>query len=480
MPVVYDSKKIIPAPFIAISKKTNRDDSGKPLGQTYQITVHGKLTAEKGSPNSSGVFWTASGYPADESIAADSRLTAILKKQAALRELFSVEGKTFEVQGYDGMLPFKCNPRIEEISFPDGEGKGANWTEYSEYIITMEADCVSGLSGDDCGPGTHVLKTSNEWNIETIDEDKGTYRLTHSLSATGKRHYDETGALEREAWEAARDWVLNANGDGPGLGLVPARMVADGVLNASDLQAFNYLRSQSLNECTGVFSVTESWVCFDPKGEPPAINEWNVSLRYSANENRVTASIDGTITGLCVRDNNTRQFISSKWTNAEAKWLNYVFPYLFTTVQGAVGPSTPLNPVEVNRSLAMNEISGTITYHWEYDNRPTTVTPGAISETVTVTNSNAADSFATIPVLGRPYGPVLQGLGTVTAKKRTISIDILMPPTTIGYASSSPNTAPLVLVLAPFSSIAVFLESDEESWTPNTGRYTRHTVFVWE
>jgi hypothetical protein len=480
MPVIHDSNALIPAPFLAIREEPVTDESGKRIGQTFLLTVRGKLTAEKGSPRADGSFWTASGYPPDQTVAADSRLTVILKKQAALRDLFKTDGKTFEVQGYDGMQPFKCNPRIKSVEFPDGEGKGANWTEYCEYVITMEADCVTGLSGDDCFDGAKVSRTQNEWNIEVLDEDKGTYRLTHAASATGRRHYLEDGTLEKEAWEQARDWVLNVTGDGPGLGLVPDRMTAPGVLDADDLQAFNYIRSQAVNESAGTFAVTESWVCYDPQGEAPAVNEYTVNLRYSAQENRTTASVDGTVTGLAVRDNSTRELVSTKWENAVAKFDTNILPFMFSTAQNMVGAENPLNPVAVSQAVGKNPVSGTITYHYEYDNRPTPVTPGALAEIVTLTNDNAADAFAQVPVLGRPFGPVLQSLGSVTAKRRSVSIEIQMPPSAQGYASIAPDTAAIVLSLFPFAGFAVFLEQDQESFTPATGRYTRQSTFVWE
>ena len=481
MPVSYDSNKLIPAPFVTVQRETLARDDGKVFGHTFIITLKGKLVAYKGSPNSSGAFHTSSGYPADEIIAADSRLTAMLRKQEAILKLFREDGKSLEVQGYDGQMPMKCNPRVKRVEFMEG-----NWFETCDYVITLEADCVEGLvNAGICEDAPRVSKVNEEWNIEIMDEVKQTYRLTHALSATGKRMFDNTGELldGKEAWEHARDYVLNneaADGQGLGLGLVAARMEAPDVLNATALQAFNYIRSQNINETAGIFSVTETWVCYDPGGEPPAINEYNVQMRYSAQDNRTTVSVEGTITGLEVRDNNTYAVISTKWDNAQNKWNAYVLPNIFSAAQIALGANTPLNPVPVAKQVGLNPVAGTITYRYEYDNRPTPMTPGAITETITVNNNHAADVFAQVPVLGRPWGPVLQNIGTVTAKKRNIQIEIQMPPSTQDFVASAPNTAGIILMLMPVSNRGVFLESDEESWTPNTGRYSRNTTFVWE
>src|SRR5687768_10659426 len=109
--VIYDSKRIIPAPLVTWQRAFDTTGDGEAVGTTYQFTVTGELVAFMGSPDSDGTFWTLGGYPADESIAADSRLASILRKQDALRELFAIEGKTFEVQSADGSQPLTCNPR---------------------------------------------------------------------------------------------------------------------------------------------------------------------------------------------------------------------------------------------------------------------------------------------------------------------------------------------------------------------------------
>jgi hypothetical protein len=469
--VVYGNNALVPAPFVAISKEIITKEDGTPIAHTYAITLKGKLLAWKGSPGSSGAFWQSSGYPPDEVIQPSSMLAAILEKQSALRNLFATEGQSLEIQPYDGSQPFKCNPRVKRIDFPEGQ-----WFNEAEYVITLEADWVDGMSDADYPPQGLVNKVADEWNIEILDEKIPTYRLTHAVSAVGKRVFDETGALlnGKQAWENAKDYVLNTTG----LGLDTTRMQAPGVLNASTLQAYNYIRSNQVNEDAGVFASTESWVCYDPQGQPPAIHEYTVSVHYSLNDNRTTATVEGTVTGLEVRDNQTRSLTSTRWQNGSARWNGYIAPYLLSTAQANTGLT--LNPIATNSQVGSNQVAGTVNYHFEFDNRPVPSTPGAISEIITIVNNHAADVFAQIPVLGRPFGPVLQSIGTVTAKKRAITIEIVMPPTTMSFTSSPPNTDGIVLGLVPQGALAVFLEQDDEQWTERTGRYSRTTSFVWE
>lgn len=481
MPVLYDGNALIPAPFFSCSREKIRREDGKEIGGVYAITVRGKLVAAKGSPRTDGSFWTSPGYPADESVAADSRLTALLKKENALRGLFAVDGRSFEVSGYDGFAPFRCNPRIRNVEIPDGEGRGGNRTEYSEYVVTMEADCVHGLTGDDCAEaGGRISKFSEEWNIELQDEARGTYRLTRSVSATGLRSFDETGALAdgREAWENARAYVL----DTIGLGLKPERMVADGVIDGDSLQAFNYVRGEHVNETAGIYSVTESWVCFDPGGQAPATHEQTISCRTSAQDGRTSVSIEGSVQGLEVRDNTTHALVSTKAANAKTKWLSSVHPNLLTSATAgaaSVGVSVALNAVPAGATIGQNDAAGTVTYQYEFDNRPSFVTPGALSEVVTIQNSHPADVFAEIPVPGRPLGPVPQPMATVTSRRRNISIEIQMPAATTTIYSTAPDTDGIILSLMPAGSF-VAVTQNEETWVPAVGRYSRSVGFTWQ
>src|SRR3990167_679805 len=99
MSIKYNSKKIIPAPFVNFSKTYNTAQDGTIVGSIFNFTLEGWLIPTKGSPTSSGTFWTDVGSPADETVATDDLMSSIIRKQEALRDLFSVEGKTFQVDG---------------------------------------------------------------------------------------------------------------------------------------------------------------------------------------------------------------------------------------------------------------------------------------------------------------------------------------------------------------------------------------------
>ncbi len=208
--VSYNGSRIQPAPFVNFTKTYQATGDGEKVGTNFAISLQGTIVSFKGSPTSSGTFRTTGGLEPDEVISNDASLGALIRKEEAIRDLFSVDGKSLEVQSADGSQPMKCNPRILGVNFAVG-----NWYNRVEYSIDMEADIVyvEGTSLGEDSFDQHLASASESWSVETDEraedaETSRTYRLTHSINAVGKRFYDETGTLQKDAWKWAQDWVL--------------------------------------------------------------------------------------------------------------------------------------------------------------------------------------------------------------------------------------------------------------------------------
>lgn len=474
MSVSYNGKKIIPGPFASISKNYVTTDDGRKISSGFQITLEGTLVAYKGSPTTSGTFWELSGYPPDEVIGQDSYLTAILRKQEALRELFADEGKSFEIQGYDGAAPLKANPRLAgPIDFR--RGSPISWVHKCEFTVTLLADVIyiNGTSiGEDDDELTqyHIDKFTENWNIESADENSRTFRLTHQLSAKGKRFYDEAGTLTQEAWENARDYVLVRTG----LGIDATQMIASGVLDLNTYTAYNYLRNQSVNEAGGEFSVAETWLCFNNSGGYHAIEEFSVNTRIGE-DNKVSVGVEGNIKGLELRDNTTRALVSTRWENASGKW-DEVSGLLSDRASNLSGYS--LHPTPMNRTIGRNEINGVVNYSYEYNNRPTAFINGAVSEVINISYDNPCDIFAEIPIVGRAAGPLLQDMETKTSRKRNLSIEYVMASSGQSLLVEG-DTDALVALYTP-SAYQVFKSKDTPTFSPTTGRGSRNVSWTIE
>lgn len=473
MAIKYNSKKIIPAPFVNFGKSYQTAQDGTIVGSVFNFTLEGWLVPTKGSPTSSGTFWTAAGSPSDETIVSDNLMSSIIRKQEALRELFSIEGKTFQVDGWDGKDYLICNPRVKgPIRFP--AGNPTSWANKCQYQIDLEADAVYLYDTTETGirviedqglvSGFKIESAEESWNIESQDENVPLFRLSHQISAKGKRFYGTGGNLVQPAWENARDYVL------PKLGLDSDKLYASGVLNLTGYSGYNYIRTQNISELGGTFGVTESWIAFAPDTSGyHAYEEFDINVRRSE-EGLTTVGVQGKVIGLEVRNNNTRGGIeSSKYYNASGKFVS-ISPLLLSRAQNY--GKTQLHSVALSTSIGHNPQNGIITYNYEFNNRPTANISGAISESIVLSWDNPSDVFAELTVLGRPWGPVLQSIGTVTSAKKTVTIEAVMSGKTQSYTPTMPSTNSLINSYAPSAS-GVFVNRDIENWDENRGRFSR-------
>ncbi len=484
--VIYNGSRLIPAPLISIVKQVERTEDQTKIGVTYRLTVIGTIVAFMGSPMTNGTFWNQPEYPPDEDIPAASRLKAILRKQEAIMELFSEDGHQFEVQSGDGTQPMKCNPRLVDINIPEGQ-----WFDRCEYTITLECDVLS-INGQVLGEeefDEFISQASESWNFETDETPEGinlprTYRLTHTVSATGKRFYDETGELVSPAWHQARNYVTAR------LGYSSEVASNSGVNNLpSYYGGYNMARLSQQDELAGNYSVTESWILTSGN----ALEEFNVEAKTDSSTGVTSVSVQGTITGLEERDNNMSLLVT-KYTNAESKWGN-VESSLLTRAQHYTG--LLLNPFTLSKLVARNDINGVISYSYEYDTRPTNLFAGANYEGITLNEVLPSDLFSSIPVIGRANGPVLQGLGSINERAVSLNIELILQPNSFGGGTegeirsalySNPRITQstvfnrIVQASRPsiqYNTLYEYTRNQNESWDVKNGRYSYSVEFIF-
>lgn len=488
MPVTYNSKKIIPAPFVGITKNENRAGDGSLVGKTYQLTVRGTLLAFKGSPSSSGTFWTISGYPTDETVVADSRLTSILRKQEALRQLFSEDGKSFEIQALDGAQPLKCNPRVVSVDVAEGV-----WYDRCDYTIQLEADKIyPEIDASLDSSNIYIESASESWSIETNEDNletyngSRTYSLRHNISAKGKRFYETTGLLSKNAWEQARDYVI------PRLGFDATIALSSGVNNLpSYYNGINLVRSEEIDELDGSYSVSENWIL----ASGLATEHFSIRIDNSLESPYQTVSLEGEIQGFEQRD-SSMNIVSSKWDNALSKFT-YASGVAHNRAQTFSGLSLNVLPLTFNQGR--NPITGNINYQIDYNDRPSRLIPGAKSEVVSINDNNRGDVFAAIFCIGRSAGPILQDMGATTEASRTLNIELLISPPT--YSNNNISTIKTLINqnprLDPSYSGAIdniivaanpinngfttsLRSSPQESWDFLNGRYSYNVTWTYE
>lgn len=462
MGVMYDGSAIIPAPLVRIEKEVERNAAGARKRPVYTLTVTGTLINYKGSPRSDGTFWTLSGSPPDETVSADARLAAMRAKQGALCSLFCREHKWLEFQPWDGSAATKCQPRLRSLTFADGI-----WFDVCNYTAVFEADTVWFGSQECCAADSDESDPVEEsWELEQADDAARTYRLTHTAAASFRDLYDASGLISSYGWERAKSAVTAR------LGFQSSKAAQSGVLGLSGLAGYNLARVVTENRSDGSYRVAETWLCYDPAGGAPAIEDYTVTTRSQAG--RSTVSVEGSVQGLMVRADDYA-VTSTKYENAATKW-GVVRNLILTRAQAASGLT--LNPTPLSEQTARNEITGLITYGYEYDDRYTY--GGAITLEVTLQDQNAADVFASIPVVGRPAGPVLQDIGSTTETSRTVTVDAQFRPAS--YASGLPGRPDLSALILAYQPVAsqLYVSRSDEQWLVTANRYTKTVTWTYQ
>lgn len=515
--VSYDSNRLIPAPFVGIQKNYNKTGDGESVGTTFTLTIVGTILAWMGSPRSkigtqtganwggpSDYFWTGSDYPPDEEdVKSDdtTRLSAMIRKQEAIRDLFSQDGLLLSFQSMDLGPAMKCNPRIININFEEDR-----WYQTFRYTITCECDVLYSagiLLGEDSELDDYISDASESWQFETdeglpnSDALSRTYRLTHTVSATGKRFYQDDTTLKEAPWQWARKWVKAKLG-------LDDNIMSSGINQLPGYYGgYNHAKNETMDIKAGSYNATETWII----SSGMALENFTVTTTNSQDSAPTNVRIEGEIRGLEKRDSSDWNTVThSKHYNADTKWA---------TVQGLLVARANLytglsmNTTPLSKTVGVNPVEGVITYSYEFDNRASNIVPGAKSEVISVVHSYNVDAFAEVFVLGRIAGPVLQDLGTKRAKTVDVSVELVMDsPTGLNgsilndmknyFTYSRPgilDSAGVPVDAAVYNALqlikaannpsnygytTVFQHQNVESWEPKTARYSWQFGFTYE
>lgn len=439
-----------------VEPEIQRGPDGRRVRSVFVLTLTSKLVPGKGSPRQDGSFWTTSGYPPDEAVTAGHETAVLVVKSGALSALLGQDGQWLEATGPDGLTPLRCRPRLRSLQFADGP-----WVQFCDYVATFEADSIY-LGGAEVFPSSGDDPVEEAWEVEQTDESARAYRLTHTVSCQRPVSYSPS----QSGYERAKALVQAR------LGFSSAALTQSGTLSLSpSFTGYDHARAVNEDRAGGAYRVTESWVCFDS----PAIEDYSATARQA--NGRTTVTVDGTIRGLLTR-NSDFSVSSPKASGAYTKWQS-VYPTLLTRAQAAAGLT--LNPVAISEQVVTNEAAGTIGYAYEFDNRSLFGATGVAGVSVSLRDSGPAAVFASIPVVGRLTGPVLQDIGSSTQRSRTITVEAqatpAMYPTTL---PARPDVSAVVLAYAPAGTVQIFKERDDEDWDVSSGRYARSVTYVYE
>lgn len=483
----YGEYSFSPVPLLNLSREFQKAGDNSLNGVVYNVDLQGTLVS----------------LPT-------GGLVNITNLQNTIRSGIKDEGRLFLLT-CDGSVIISGYPRINSpLSF---ETSSNNWVFTCPYTIGFQFDELLNYTTDSTGNFPYYISDSSEtWNLEFVEDnsfydftletgvkDVNPYqlRLSHSVNAVGKAHYDENGLTE-QAWERARKYVVSR------LGYNNTFVASSGVFNfnVTDFSPFNHVRTNAVDVKGGSFSVDESWLVINTGAagyNGNATESFTVDIQNSLDSAGVTSlNIQGTIQGLELRNYGTNpgdfSITTSKYANASGYW-GAVQQKLYARVKliGEGSADRAINPITLSKSIGHNPSQGTITYNYQYDDRPSNCITNSLRESFVVNDTNPNDIFASTIVLGRSAGPILQSIGTSGASSREISIDITMPPVTGCPTSSAAVTtlinsspkAEVATIVNAFkdelisNNTQVFVNNDTESWDWRSGRYTRNVSWTY-
>ncbi len=559
---------IRPTPFVSINSEMLKKAEGN-YGITYAIVLTGTLLEDHGTPYALEADGTDNLIPSFDPDSfppiAGSRIgpygtfddvplsqrdkpprqkvtkpaASILSKQRSLRALFARDGQTLIITDIidDQAATVFCNPRVVSINFTEGQ-----YITKCDYTITLEADAlyrgfaddpdsyidqealsVSGVNG--FGENVQMLDLLDEqstsfirdysesWNLEVEDglgesiDNPRAYRVSHSLSATGKTFYDIEGDMTKPAWEQAKNFVKQRISPG-GSGITYPNIlgqIGSGTVDLSDSYGgYNHVITEQIDVSEGSYSITENWLL----SSGISLESYSMSTSSSTSDAFVNVSIDGTVRGLSnvppeMLGDSDLAAQSGAFPNALSKYNEISNSGLFGMTSDIYKRANNLVSVELNSQptsiqIGTNEFAGELTYSLGFNNRPTNIISGVLTEDIQVNDTYPGDVFAALPVIGRQTGPVLQYLGGRTEYRRDISLSLVMDYTKIPYESgrnplllkkpslvepTSTQIADLLQSLSPQGEPGVrkyFVAPPTENWNPKTGSYNFNVSFTYE
>lgn len=481
--VIFAGSRLIPAPRINLTKTYIYSQDNDRIGATWNVELLGLFLPDMGSPTSSTIigtgsndpyFWDQSDYPSGEALTSDNQnLGRIIRKQEHIRQLFANNPNgLIEIQSADGSQAMKFILRVNDITFPANDP--ISWFNKCDYTITGQTEQIYGVNDPEDSFDSYISSADESWSIEVLDEPEGvnfprTYRLNHNISATGRRIYDEAGTLLQSPWKNARDFVISR------MGMDSSYLTSSGVKDLpSYYTGFNHTTSENIGELNGEYSITESWLLCSGS----ALEDFSVSTQNSLQDGLTNVSINGTITGLELRDAN-QNVLSYKIDNAEDKF-SAISGIIYSRAQ--TYSNTSLNMVPVSTTIGKNPITGIINYDYQYNNRPTNFVSGARSESIEIIDDFGGSIVAAISVPYRTNGPVLQDIGTKKESTRTLSVELILGPQSSLDVPTSINSdvSSLISQASPQGVYQSFLVDNTQSWNPKEGRLSITKTWLYE
>ena len=509
----YGDYEFDPRPLITINKEYNKTAANTGVATKYVLTLNGTLIPDTGRLT-------------DEAFGGINVLFNRADTISGMRKAFETDFNLLFL-GCTGNPPPKVPiisgyPKVMGIEFSP---KGDNYVQQAEYTINLELPTLVGTGFEPIGvSGGHgdisaygLTSVSDEFTVEFLEERAGgkvditdfgnipsVFSVQRTLSAQGDTL--GTGGTPVDAWQRAKNWVTSQLTDDLDQGFPPEATGISGLMCFGTGMTFlNQFRNVSVNKTEGTCNATCSFIA----ASGTSYEDLDVSIDRSVDNPYTTININGTINGManlsgmydqCGDEVDAPEAQTIKFNNALSGW-NIASGLVYSRAQAVYNsldwgtkmgdylrrnPKGALNSGAMTESLGYNILGGTITYNYTYDDRPYNCYTGALTETINITENNPNDIFASLTVIGRRTGPLLQAISTSGATTRDLSIDALLPVQTGCLLDASFLNTPTVYddLITGYSGMLgtkfdqIFINSQSKTWEPKMGRFTANVSYT--
>ena len=475
----YGDYTFDPKPLFTVNKEYLKTPSNIGLGTNYTIVLEGQIIPATGR--------LPDGDP-------QAGIQQVFSGINSIQRAFDDDFKLLSLYCDDGTDPIISGyPRITAFDIANAND---NYVLRSDYSITLELPSLTGTGFDSVGPtgadfsGSGIVDYTDEFTVEFLDERVGgglslslgdvptIFSIQRSLSVRGDSQ--STDGSYTEPWRNAEAFAKTRAG-------FPSDILTlSGLLRPGD-QVSNNFRTVTVNKTEGTVNVNETYIAMT--GSERAYEDFQINISQDLEDPFATITVDGTINGLTdLGYSGTSVTGIPKFNNAISRWSGSVSGALYSRASAVYGAtpimsghiaSTTLNPYALTQTVGYNPIAGTINYSYTYNNRPLNCCGFALVEDITYSETEPQDVFASLTILGKVSGPLLQSIGTVGQRTRELSINAVLPIVSdcsnVAFYNAPDVYDALVINYAAVLNTAykqVFVTNSSKTWEPKTGRFS--------
>jgi hypothetical protein len=364
--VIYNSRRLIPAPQVQISRMARRTQDGTIVGWENKAILRGKLVACKGWDFGGGSgtpeLYSSGGYPTDDSDCC--KFQNLLDMQEKVQAHFRREQdyKWFEIQNPPNAAK-KWLARVENIEFAEGK-----WIDWIDYTITLDLQSTPGDS-DYEELYDNLIEFNETWDVSFSEEQGGVYNLRHTLSCSSKEFANSATDVD-DGWIKSKEW-LESRLAGSSTGMLNTSKYTDytgGIkedlifentgFSLANYTPYDYTVEKGIDELAGRYNISETWKL----AKDPIYRTWSVDCQRARNGDS-TIRVNGSFTGFLYNRNGEIDLTTQSGNYNLVKtvfdaWESGNGPYLIASgyYDDYVGFET-LNSCPTSRSVTIVEES---------------------------------------------------------------------------------------------------------------------------